>query len=418
MAHKIHRAGGALRTLWRFNQFWQPIAVVVGVIALVFLAVRSLPPGCYSKDLQVTYLTACAIRDGIDPFTPIPGLAERYFPVVNPSSPLPNHLPPFLSVAFLPMTILPYPVVVMVWLAINCALVLKIGSMMGLSKYASIALLAWPPALWVLENGNYELAILFLAVVAWNSSENGKDVRCGSLLGTAVAIKFYPTFFLIPFAMRKKYRVLRVAAVSFGLWQLGNLLAVGPSGLVQYYHEILPKGSGLWIHLAINSSPYGALQRLFGGAQDIGPIVQAPWLVVPIAAFLSVLALLCLLRLDPEAAPLAAMVALPNVRGYLAALAFPAMVKALRQTRQWPLTVTACACVSFVLPLANTVTLMVRQGSNYAAGELSSLASILTAIQAAGCVLLLLLVTRMSAQQRSEESTSPSPDRSYRTGNS
>ncbi len=397
------------------NHYWQPIGVVVGVAALVFLAVRSLPPGCYSKDLQVTYLTARAIRDGIDPFTPIAGLAERYFPVVNPSSPLPNHLPPFLSVAFLPLTVLPYPVVALVWLAVNCALVLKIGGMQGLSKHARIALLAWPPALWVLDNGNYELAILYLAVLAWNSCKNGKDVRCGGLLGTAVAIKFYPAFFLIPFLMRKKYRVIFIAGLSFGLWQLGNLLAVGPAGLVQYYREILPRGSGLWIHLAINSSPYGALQRLFGGAEDIAPILQASGLAVPVAAFLSALAMLTLLWLDPEDAPLATMVALPNVRGYFAVLAFPAILKALRRREQWPLTVIACAGVSFILPLANLTTLVVRKAGGYGPGELSTLASLLIGIQAAGYIMLLLLVASLSLRQRLAESKSPARSRGKRT---
>src|SRR5947209_3435871 len=118
-------------------------------IALGSLVAGALPPRSYNKDLQVQYLSARAWRDGIDLFTPVSDLAARYLPATTDTFPHPDPYPPVLSLLSVPLTLLPFPVIVPLWLGLNLMLLTTVGRWLGLSNRASLALAAWPP-LWCL----------------------------------------------------------------------------------------------------------------------------------------------------------------------------------------------------------------------------------------------------------------------------
>src|SRR5262245_19651601 len=101
--------------------------------ALGTLLVGSLPPDAYSKDLQQEYLAASAWRDGRSVFTPVTELSARYFPVVTDSFPHASPHPPILAPLSLPLTWLPFPVTVFLWLLVNVALLVRVGGWLGLS---------------------------------------------------------------------------------------------------------------------------------------------------------------------------------------------------------------------------------------------------------------------------------------------
>ena len=390
--------GGTLKTavkkLIDTARFW------AAAVSVALLTLRSFPPACYFKDLQVVYLTARALRDGIYIFTPVADLAARYFPVTVSLSPYPNHLPPLLSLLSIPLSSLPFPVLSFLWLAINLLLLIAVGRMLGLSAVGSVTLAAWPPAFWVLDNGNLEMAILALTLRGWKEARSNRDWQSGLFLGLAAVIKFYPALFLLPFLVRGRLRVVGAAGLIFGLGQLGNLAAVGPAGLVTYCRDILPIGSSLWIHLGLNSAPYGMLSRLFGGAEDIAPLIHAPWLVLPITLALSAFALLAILKLEPEASPLAVLVGLPNVRGYFAVLALPKIVDLLSRNELKCASFISALCVSFTLPLVN---LMLNTGSSIfhlGAATHSALACLLASIQTIGFVSLLVTALIIFSKDR------------------
>jgi hypothetical protein len=159
--------------------------------------------------------------------------------------------------------------------------------------------------------------------------------------------------------------------------------------MARYYGEILPAVSGGYVHIGLNNSPYGALLRLFGGATDVAPLVHAPGVILPVTIALSLFALVTLARLEPEAAPVAILVALPAVWYTYPTLALPEIGVLLRSKLRLP-ALLAIGASSVVLPLVNLLLGPLSQLMQWAGGGPPSMA-VLLAIQPAGCVALLVL---------------------------
>ena len=322
----------------------------ITAVALVLLVYTSMPARCYWKDLQQEYLTAWALRDGIDIFTPLNELSARYFPVTT-SAPDSSPHPPFLALVSLPLTLMPFPVVVMLWLAINIALLIAVGRWLGLSVQGTLFPLAWPPLLFVLHVGNFELLILALAMLGWRAAAAGRDMHAGLWLGIAAAIKLYPILLLVPFVVRWRVRLLMAAGLVIILSQLGGLVTVGISGMVRYYGEILPAVSAKYQHLARNTSPYGALLRWFGGSTNVEPLLHAPGVVLPVTIAISLFALLALARLEPEAAPVAILSCSSRSLGYVCNVGFTADNHSAALTKPEARSITCgsgCVCYTAV----------------------------------------------------------------------
>ena len=141
--------------------------------------------------------------------------------------------------------------------------------------------------------------------------------------------------------------------------------------------------AALYEHLGLNSSPHGALLRVFGGAADVSPIVHAPNVVLPATIAIALVAMAALALLDPEASPVAALVGLPVVWYYYAPLALPQILVLLRSPTLRRATLCAVGATSFVLPLVNVVV----QWCGRAAPPMAAL----LAIQPAGLFALLAL---------------------------
>lgn len=365
-------------------------ACIVG-LALGFLTVSVLPPHSYTSDLQQEYLTASAYRDGIDVFTPVAELSARYFPYRTENFPHANPHPPFLALLSVPLTYFPFPAITLAWLLLNVLLVLIVGRCLGLSVLGSLALTAWPPLFWLLLIGQLELAILFVIMLAWADAARGRDWRAGAWLGAAAAVKFYPALLLGWFLIRSRFRLVAAAGAVFVLSQLGNLATIGWSGMVRYYDEILPAVSARYVSIGLNSSPYGALLRLFGGASDVLPLIDAPHVVVPLTVGFSLLGLVALLKLRPQAGPVAILVTLPLVWYYYAVLALPQIAYLLRNTRSRYVAIGAVALSSFALPLVNLLLSSIFEAMGFTGSVAPPWAGLLTALQPAGFVALLVL---------------------------
>src|SRR3989449_8074228 len=274
-------------------------------VALGSLLSGALPPRSYNKDLQEQYLSARAWRDGINLSTPVSELAARYLPATTDTFPHPDPHPPVLALLSVPLTLLPFPVIVPLWLALNLVMLTTVGRALGLSTRTSLALAAWPLLWCLLYIGQLELLILTLALLGWRCAAAGHDGRAGSWLGLAAVLKLYPVFLLVPFAARRRTRLLLAPGTVITLGQLPNLATVGPAGFVRYYGDVLPRVAALYEHLGLNSSPHGALLRVFGGASDVSPMLHAPSVVLPATIAVALVAMVALALLDPEAAPVA-----------------------------------------------------------------------------------------------------------------
>ena len=352
-------------------------------IALGSLVAGVLPPRSYNKDLQEQYLSARAFRDGIDLFTPVSDLAARYFPATTDSFPHPDPHPPVLALLSVPLTLLPFPVIVPLWLGLNLMLLTMVGRWVGLSNRASLAFAAWPPLWCLLYIGQLELLILTLALLGWRCAAAGRDGRAGWWLGLAAVLKLYPVVLLVPFAVRRRTRLLLAAGTVIALGQLANLAMVGPAGFVRYYVDVLPGVAAFYRKLGLNSSAHGALLRVFGGADDVPPLIPVPHVVVPATVVIALVAIVGLAVLDPEASPVAALVGLPVVWYYYAPLALPQILILLRSPTFRRATLLAVGATSFVLPLVNV---LVRW-----CGTAAPPTAALLAVQPAGFLLLLAL---------------------------
>src|SRR2546422_2365866 len=352
-------------------------------IALGSLIAGVLPPRSYAKDLQQPYLAARAWRDGIDVFTPVSDLAARYFPTTTATFPHPDPHPPVLALLSVPLTLLPFPVIVPLWLGLNLVLLVTLGRWLGLSVRTSLALAAWPPLWCLLYIGQLELLILTLAVLGWRAAAAGRDGRAGVWLGLAAVLKLYPVLLLVPFAARRRTRLLLAAGAVIAVGQLANLAAVGPAGFVRYYGDVLPRVAALYEHLGLNSSPHGALLRVFGGASDVSPMLHAPSVVLPATIAVALVAMVALALLDPEAAPVAALVGLPLVWYYYAPLALREILPLLRAPAFRRATLLAVGATSIVLPLVNVLVGW--------CGSAAPPMAVLLAVQPTGFVALLAL---------------------------
>ena len=376
------------------------IAPAFAAGALGVLFVECLTPQAYRKDLQQPYLAALALRDGVDIFTPITELSARYFPAPTDNFPHPSPYPPVLALLSLPLTLLPFPAVALMWLAVNVGLSLKIGRWCGLSFAGSLALTAWPPLWYLFLIGQFELLVLALAMLGWRAARAGRQWRAGLWLGLAAAIKLYPALLLVPFLARRRLRLLLAAGAVFALSQLGNLATVGTSGFVRYYEDVLPAVSARYVRIGLNSSPYGGLLRVFGGATDVAPVIHASGLVVPLTIMISLFALGALAKMEPEAAPVAILVALPSVWYYYVVLALPQIVTLLRSSDLRRGALTATAAASFVLPLVYLLLQQIVPLLSPGGSQAPPVAALLAAVQPAGFVGLLVLSMRMYMRAR------------------
>jgi len=375
----------------KYGRYLYIVQACIAGAAIAVLIFSSLPPRCYTKDLHLDYLTARALRDGVDILTPMNELSARYFPALIFGSTHPSPHPPFLSLVFLPLTWVPFPVLVMLWLALNIALVLVVGRFIGFSVQGTLPLLAWPPLWALLYIGNFELMILVFAVLGWRAAAARRDVRAGVWLGIAAAIKLYPILLLVPYVTRRRVRLLMTAGLVFLLSQLASLVTVGMSGMFYYYGEVLPAVSKWYQVLAVNNSPHGALLRWFGGATDVGPLLHTPGVVVPVTIVFSLFALLALARLEPEASPVAILVALPATWYTYVTLALPQIVILLRSPSRRHAAFLAAAASSFTLPLVNLLIGPLSQLMRLDGSGQNLLAVLLTTIQPIGLIALLVL---------------------------
>ncbi len=381
----------------------RPAQLIGASAALALVARVSVPPYVYQSDLQQEYLAAWALRDGLDIFTPLTELSARYFPVSTTNLPHASPHPPVLALLSIPLTFLSFPTVAILWLIVNVGLLMVIGRWLGLSVPGSVALAFWPPVTWVLMIGQYEILLLALIMLGWRSAAVGREGRSGIYFGLATALKLYPGLLLIPYMTRGRFRPVLTAGLVVAAAQVGNLATVGPEGLARYYMSVLPQVADRYVHLALNSSPHGALLRLLGGARDVEPLLWAPDLVLPLTLLLSSTALLALTRLGPEASPIALLTALPTVWGYSVVLALPLMAVLLRRPdTRVPAILAACAA-SFVLPLANLALTLLTGHTATSGTPAPAIGGILAAMQPVGQLSLLLLSLRAHSRQETSQ---------------
>lgn len=256
-----------------------PKLLLAGLIALlawtnVRLLLHSLADP-YRKDLQQEYLLAKALVNGVNPYSPLPELTQRWLPghqIKAFTHPTPH---PFaIGWLSLPLAALTFPQAATAWLIFEClCLLLSIilwrrlrGQPLDLRAVAlSFAvLLAWHPLSLELYTGQLSLVLLPLFLAAWLALRKGREVQGGLFLGSLVVLKMAGAPLLLWLAWQRRWRAVGAAAA---LWTGAHLLAMGLHGwpLVRdYYLKVGPQVSALYRPNFANLSLWTLGERLFG----------------------------------------------------------------------------------------------------------------------------------------------------------
>ncbi len=282
-------------------------------VALVFLLgvaelkvpVQSLVvPYVYLKDFLQEWLLARAFVEGVDPYLPIPELADRFL------GPLPVHLifphptphPPTAGLLFLPIGFLSYPSAAALWVVLELICLVasvyllgRIGNLRlgwGMMLVISATSLVWYPVVLDLALGQLMLPLLLLLSGAYYALLSGQRAAGGALLGISLLVKPIAWPVLLVFLVRREWRSL-VAVLSTVLLGYGVAAwAIGANVVLVYLTQVLPTVTRFYQANPYNISAWTVGWRLFDGTDaGILPGISAPPLVqsAPAAAVVSAL---------------------------------------------------------------------------------------------------------------------------------
>ncbi len=136
--------------------------------------------------------------------------------------------------------------------------------------------------------GNFylgQLTFLLVCLVAavWALDRSGRPIAAGLLVGLAAAIKLFPAYLLVYFAVQGKLRALGAAVVSFAVLTLATIAVLGWDTYHDYLEIVLPeldkfRGFGYNVSIA------GLWHKLFDPAADIG-LISPLWPSAAVAQY-------------------------------------------------------------------------------------------------------------------------------------
>lgn len=319
------------------------LLVLLCGVAVAALWSESLPPNSLARvDLQQDYVSAKALLNAGDPYARLGTLFDTYLP--DSSAPRVEHPNPHPAAAILlaiPYSYLPYPLLSPLWtVAMTALLVVWIARSLHLGPAASLALVAWPPALWVLGLGQIELLLLGCLILGWQAAGKGQDRLAGLWLGLAAALKLYPILFLVPFVARRRPRILLSAGIVILACQGLGLLVLGWDTTWRYWTVIAPSTLGVYAGSDLDGSLRAAVARAL--PLDVA---NYAWLL-GMAFGLASLALL-----PARFGAFALFLVLPSVWGYYAVLTLPGLSSLWRESNRKLLVALGFVLVSLVRPV-------------------------------------------------------------------
>jgi alpha-1,2-mannosyltransferase len=258
--------------------------------------VRAMQP----TDFPTFYHAALAYRAGGNPYdlSTLSGPGKHIFPFLDPPTSLPLFFP--LALAGFDASLLAFELLSFLCLLYVLFVVIRIAeeeqwpkswrlvSLVALASFSAIDLTFY--------TGQVNIIATAAIVFAWmraRESDGGGEVACAAGLLIAILLKTYPVLLLLPFLIRRNFKVLAWFAifaagdallswitVGHKLWQawIVNVMPTGRFGITSY---------GLFPPSALsNQSLNGALSRMLGEGTtaELGPFVQAAVLGLTILA--------------------------------------------------------------------------------------------------------------------------------------
>lgn len=266
----------------------------------------------YQKDFIQGYILAQAMREGINPYLPLPELVPRWLPDQTAFGALPHPTPHPIPVGWLclPFSLLGYKRGAVTWLLFELACL--IGSVYlflrrtgktaaaGRTAFVAFAALGWVPVTQDLWYGQLSLFLLFLLMLAWTALREGHPVWGGLLLGLMIAVKFLAWPLVVLLALRRQWKAVGTVAATLLIVHLLAIATIGFENVRDYYLKIGPMLAAYYRAHDSNFSAWTIGQRLFvggGGNFYAPPLFDAPLLAKIFIPLLPVALLLFGLRL-------------------------------------------------------------------------------------------------------------------------
>jgi hypothetical protein len=306
------------RRLMRFlRSFFLITLLLMGLLGLRFAFLSLAPPGVYMKDFIQEYLLGRAAREGVNPYSPLPVLADQFIGSLdNLIFPHPTPHPPPVILLSLPFAFFSYQTAALLWLIFEILC-------LGLSRYIIAATLGkrvplwliifililivgWRPVVDGLVVGQLMSLLLLLLCATWALLRVGYWKTAAACLGAAAALKLvvWPVALLLLFYRR--WQALIVLAFVFVAANLLAGLIIDLEVLIFYYTSVGAGVEAMYRSHEDNFSIWSIGWRLFDGVGStavhanntiIGGIQAPPLIYWPeIAPYVS-LALLILFLL-------------------------------------------------------------------------------------------------------------------------
>lgn len=292
---------------------WAAVALVTCWSQAPYFVHSLWPPRDVVTDFFQEWASARNVLGGLPAYAGHRETIIRYMGRLDPDSVVVevNAHPPTSILLALPFAALPYFEALFVW---NLASLAALGASLWLvarglglvwkaeAVFPLVALLALcNPLLQQIWLGQLNLVLLLLLTGAWAADRAHRPWTAGALVGAAMAIKLFPGFLLIYFALRRNWKALAAAAIALCALTALTLVALGAGAYLSYFRDALPRVQAFqsWWN---NSSLTGLAKKLFG------PPTPRPWLVwrveplwnwplasrvVPLLLSLGIVALLC-----------------------------------------------------------------------------------------------------------------------------
>ncbi len=232
-------------------------------------------------DLDQDYLAAWALRNAQSIYgESIPRLAAIYGYNTN----IGNFHPPFNSILFLPLTLLPLNLAFVAMAVISLTLYLYCLELFlnysniptRISRTLLIIAPLWYPILFAVGTGNTSVIIASLILLSWLALVKGSKRKAGILLGTSVLIKLFPAFIFLYLLFKKEHKVLIYALSTTAFGFLISLIIVGPADCIYYVTDVISHDVKDWGYFPLNASLTGLFYPLFIKGPWTSPLLEIP----------------------------------------------------------------------------------------------------------------------------------------------
>jgi hypothetical protein len=230
----------------------------------------------HKKDFIQMYIAAKSVLGDVNPYLPMPELAERWIGVwrySDLSHPTPHT--PFSGLLVSPLGFLSYEAAAVAWLLFELACFLATvvvllrwwggGFGAGAVVVAFFLLLGWPPVMQDLWYGQYSSSLLLLLTLAWLALREGKDATGGAILGLMVAMKLTAWPVILFLALARRWRSVAASGIVIVLANLAAMAVVGFEVVRDYYLRVGSLVAAMYRHWDTNLSSWTFGSRLFAG---------------------------------------------------------------------------------------------------------------------------------------------------------